>query len=83
MDLNIFADEEGSDEDMDRDEDVGHYMDEEEERDMTSHMDEDNENCGCERSTKPKKALPPEDWLHLLVVVFNSLMLSILCCHQL
>lgn len=60
MDLNIFADEEGSDEDMGRDEDVGHYMDEEEERDMTSHMDEDNENCGCERSTKPKKALPPE-----------------------
>jgi hypothetical protein len=54
------GDEEGSEEDMDRDEDVGHYMDEEEERDMTSHMDEDNENCGCERSTKPKKALPPE-----------------------
>ncbi|CAM6078619.1 unnamed protein product [Sphagnum tenellum] len=54
------GDEEGSEKDMDRDEDVGHYMDEEEERDMTSHMDEDNENCGCERSTKPKKALPPE-----------------------
>jgi hypothetical protein len=54
------GDEEGSEEDMDRDEDVGHYMDEEEERDMTSHMDEDNENCGCERSTKPKKSLPPE-----------------------
>jgi hypothetical protein len=54
------GDEEGSEEDMDRDEDVGHYMDKEEERDTTSHMDEDNENCGCERSTKPKKSLPPE-----------------------